>query len=173
MGLTPLAGLIMGTRSGDIDPAIIEFIHKKEDLSIEEIMDILNKKSGVYGLSRGLSSDFRDLDQAADAGNSYAALALEEFAYEVVKFIGEYMAILNGVDAIAFTAGIGENSAEIREYILSRLYNIGIILDKEKNNQKADGNRLISPADARVKLCVIPTNEELAICRDTVALLKK
>ena len=173
MGLTPLAGLIMGTRSGDIDPAIIEFIHKKEDLSIEEIMDILNKKSGVYGLSRGLSSDFRDLDQAADAGNSYAALALEEFAYEVVKFIGEYMAILNGVDAIAFTAGIGENSAEIREYILSRLYNIGIILDKEKNNQRADGNRLISPADARVKLCVIPTNEELAICRDTVALLKK
>ena len=173
MGLTPLAGMIMGTRSGDIDPAIIEYIHKKENLSIEEIMEILNKKSGVYGLSRGLSSDFRDLDEAADEGNPYAKLALEEFAYYVVKYIGEYMAILNGVDAIAFTAGIGENSAEIREFILSRLYNIGIMLDKEKNNAPGDGNRLISPADANVKVCVIPTNEELAIARDTVALVKK
>ena len=173
MGLTPLAGMPMGTRSGDIDPAIIEYIHKKENLSVEEIMNILNKKSGVFALSNGLSSDFRDLDEAAESGNEFAQLALEEFAYNVVKFIGEYMAILNGVDAIAFTAGIGENSAEMREYILSRLYNLGILLDKEKNSVRADGNRVISPDDARIKVCVIPTNEELAIARDTVALVQK
>jgi acetate kinase len=171
MGLTPLEGLVMGTRSGDIDPAIIEFIAKKENLDIAGVMNVLNKKSGVYGLSKGLSSDFRDLEDASEHGNEYAAEALEVFSYHVVKTIGSYVAAMNGVDAIAFTAGIGENAPIVREAVVDSLGFLGITLDKEKN-QLRGSNMKISTEDSKVAVCVIPTNEELAICRETVALLK-
>lgn len=171
MGLTPLEGLVMGTRSGDIDPAIIEFIAKKENLDMAGVMNVLNKKSGVYGLSKGLSSDFRDLEDASEHGNEYAAEALEVFSYHVVKTIGSYVAAMNGVDAIAFTAGIGENAPIVREAVVDSLGYLGITLDKEKN-QLRGSNMKISTEDSKVAVCVIPTNEELAICRETVALLK-
>ncbi len=171
MGLTPLEGLVMGTRSGDIDPAIIEFIAKKENLDMAGVMNVLNKKSGVYGLSKGLSSDFRDLEDASEHGNEYAAEALEVFSYHVVKTIGSYVAAMNGVDAIAFTAGIGENAPIVREAVVDNLGYLGITLDKEKN-QLRGSNMKISTEDSKVAVCVIPTNEELAICRETVALLK-
>ncbi len=171
MGLTPLEGLVMGTRSGDIDPAIIEFIAKKEKLDMAGVMNVLNKKSGVYGLSRGLSSDFRDLEEASEQGNAYAAEALEVFCYHVVKTIGSYVAAMNGVDAIAFTAGIGENAPIVREAVVDSLGYLGITLDPEKN-QLRGSNMKISTEDSKVAVCVIPTNEELAICRETVALLK-
>ena len=170
MGLTPLEGLVMGTRSGDIDPAIMEFIAKKENLDIDGVMDVLNKKSGVQGLSK-LSSDFRDLEAAYDEGNELAINAIEVFSYRVAKYIGAYVAAMNGVDAIAFTAGIGENTEIVREKVLEYLGYLGITLDKEANKVHGE-ERVISNPESRVKVCVIPTNEELAIARETVALVK-
>ena len=170
MGLTPLEGLVMGTRSGDIDPAIMEYIAKKENLDIDGVMNVLNKKSGVEGLS-GVSSDFRDLEAAYNEGNPRAIDACEVFAYRVAKYIGAYVAAMNGVDAIAFTAGIGENTSFIREKILAYLGYLGITIDTEKNNVRGV-EEIISTPDSKVTVCVIPTNEELAICRETVALVK-
>lgn len=170
MGLTPLEGLVMGTRSGDIDPAIMEFIAKKENLDIDGIMDVLNKKSGVQGLSR-LSSDFRDLEAAYDEGNELARNAIEVFSYRVAKYIGSYITALNGVDAIAFTAGIGENTSIVREKVLAYFGYMGITLDPEANKKRGEDTVLSTP-DSKVKVCIIPTNEELAICRETVALVK-
>ena len=171
MGLTPLEGVIMGTRSGDIDPAILEFLAKKEDMSIADLNNMLNKKSGVYGLSGGVSSDFRDLGEAAAAGNDKAQLALDAFAYRVAKYVGAYAAAMNGVDAIAFTAGVGENDADTRKAILSRLTFLGLELDEEANKKRGEDN-IISTPDSKVTVCVIPTNEELAIARETLALVK-
>ncbi len=169
MGLTPLEGLVMGTRSGDIDPSIMEFIAKKENLDIAGIMNVLNKQSGVQGISQ-LSSDFRDLEEGANAGNDKAQLAMEVFAYRVAKYIGSYVAALNGVDVIAFTAGIGENAPTIRKMVLGYLGYLGISVNEEENGKRGD-ELLISTADSKVKVYVIPTNEELAICRATVALV--
>ena len=170
MGLTPLEGVVMGTRSGNIDPAIMEFIAKKENLDIEGVMEVLNKKSGVFGISGGLSSDFRDLTDAMNAGDKKAKIAMDVFSYRVAKYIGSYAAAMNGVDAIAFTAGIGENVGLVREKICSYLGYLGITLDAEANAKSGD-NCVISAADSKVKVAVIPTNEELAICRETVALV--
>jgi acetate kinase len=170
MGLTPLEGLVMGTRSGDIDPAIMEYIAKKENLDIDGVMNVLNKKSGVEGIS-GVSSDFRDLEAAYEQGNPRAIDACEVFAYRVAKYIGSYVAAMNGVDAIAFTAGIGENTGFIREKVAAYLGYLGITLDAEANTVRGE-DRVISTPDSKVKVCVIPTNEELAICRETVALVK-
>ena len=170
MGLTPLEGLVMGTRSGDIDPAIMEFIAKKENLDIEGIMNVLNKKSGVQGLSK-LSSDFRDLEAGYNEGNELAINAIEVFSYRVAKYIGSYVAAMNGVDAIAFTAGIGENTELVRGKVLAYLEYLGITVDKEANKVRGE-ERVISTPDSKVKVCVIPTNEELAIARETVALVK-
>ena len=169
MGLTPFEGLVMGTRSGDIDPAIMEFIAKKENLDIDGIMDVLNKKSGVEGLS-GVSSDFRDLEAAYHEGNPRAIAACEVFAYRVAKYIGAYVAAMNGVDAIAFTAGIGENTSFIREKILAYFGYLGITMDKEANMVRGE-DKIISTPDSKVTVCIIPTNEELAIARETVALV--
>lgn len=170
MGLTPLEGLVMGTRSGDIDPAIMEYLAKKENLDIEGVMNVLNKKSGVQGLSR-LSSDFRDLEAAYEEGNELAINAIEVFCYRVAKYIGSYAAAMNGVDAIAFTAGIGENTSFVRAKILGYLEYLGITVDEEGNAKRGE-DTLISTADSKVKVCVIPTNEELAIARETVALVR-
>ena len=169
MGLTPLEGVVMGTRSGNIDPAIVEFIAKKENLDIDGIMDVLNKKSGVEGLS-GVSSDFRDLEAAYHEGNPRAIAACEVFAYRVAKYIGAYVAAMNGVDAIAFTAGIGENTSFIREKILAYFGYLGITMDKEANMVRGE-DKIISTPDSKVTVCIIPTNEELAIARETVALV--
>ncbi|NLJ91142.1 MAG: acetate kinase [Clostridiales bacterium] len=169
MGMTPLEGLIMGTRSGDIDPAIIEYIMKKENKNIDEVQNILNKESGVYGLS-GVSSDFRDLTQASEEGNERAKIALEVYSYHVAKYIGSYVAAMNGVDAIAFTAGIGENDELVRRDVCSYLGYLGINIDLEKNDSRED-EMIISTPDSKVKVCVIATNEELAIARETVALI--
>ena len=170
MGLTPLEGLVMGTRSGDIDPAIMEYIAKKENLDIAGVMNVLNKKSGVFGISNGLSSDFRDLENGMNEGNKYAAAAMEVFCYRVAKYIGSYVAAMNGVDAIAFTAGIGENAPLVRSKVAGYLGYLGIALDEEANGKRGD-DCVISTADSKVKVAVIPTNEELAICRETVALV--
>ncbi len=169
MGLTPLEGLIMGTRSGDIDPAVIEFVAKKENKSLAEMMTVLNKKSGVDGLS-GVGSDFRDLDAAAKDGNERAQVAVKAFAYRVAKYVGAYAAAMNGVDAIAFTAGIGENDGKVRKMICERLGFLGITIDDAKNAIRGE-EIIISTPDSKVKVLVIPTNEELAICRETVALI--
>ena len=171
MGLTPLEGLVMGTRSGDIDPAILEFIAKKENLDIDGLMDVVNKKSGVYGLSGNLSSDFRDLWDAADAGNEKAKVALEVFAYRVAKYVGAYVAAMNGVDNIVFTAGIGENDHGVRELVLGYLGYLGIEIDEEANNTRGQ-EIMISKPGSKVNVLVIPTNEELAIARETLALVK-
>ena len=170
MGLTPLEGLVMGTRSGDIDPAIMEFIAKKENLDIAGVMNVLNKKSGVQGIS-GLSSDFRDLEEGMEAGNERAAAAIEVFSYRVAKYIGSYVAAMNGVDVIAFTAGIGENAPIVRSKVLAYLGYLGITVDEEANSKRGD-DIVISTPDSKVTVCVIPTNEELAIARETVALVK-
>lgn len=171
MGLTPLEGLIMGTRSGDIDPAIIEFIAHKEGKSIDEIMNILNKKSGLLGLSDNLSSDSRDIEDAFTAGKPEGIRTMEAFAYRIAKYIGAYVAAMNGVDAICFTAGIGENSAHVRRMVCAYLGYLGIALDEQKNSVRGEDIR-ISTEDSRTAVYVIPTNEELAIARETVALLK-
>ena len=170
MGLTPLEGLVMGTRSGDIDPAIMEFIAKKENLDIEGVMNVLNKKSGVQGLSK-LSSDFRDLEAAANEGNELAICAIDVFCYRVAKYIGAYTAAMNGVDAITFTAGIGENTTIVRAKVLEYLGYLGITVDAKANEVHGE-EKVISTADSKVTVCVIPTNEELAIARETVALVK-
>ena len=170
MGLTPLEGLVMGTRSGDIDPSIMEFIAKKENLDIEGVMNVLNKKSGVSGMS-GVSSDFRDLTAARAEGNEKAANAIDVFCYRVAKYIGSYVAAMNGVDAIAFTAGIGENVTHVRENIMSYLGYLGIEINKEANEAARGEEGIISTADSKVKVIVMPTNEELAICRETVRLV--
>ena len=169
MGLTPLEGLVMGTRSGDIDPAILEFLAKKEDMDITALMNMLNKKSGVQGLS-GISSDFRDLAAGAKEGNKQAQIAIDVFAYRVAKYVGSYVAAMNGVDAIAFTAGIDENDGSIREKICSYLGYLGIEIDKEANGKRGE-EIVISTPDSKVKVLVVPTNEELAIARETVALV--
>ena len=171
MGLTPLEGLVMGTRSGDIDPSIMEYIAKKENLDIPGVMNVLNKKSGVQGLS-GVSSDFRDLEEGHNAGNARCTAALEVFCYKVAKYIGSYVAAMNGVDAIAFTAGIGENAGIVRKMVVEYLGYLGITLDEEANGKRGD-DMVISTADSKVKVCVIPTNEELAIARETVAIVGK
>ena len=169
MGLTPLEGVVMGTRSGNIDPAIMEYIAKKENLDIAGVMNVLNKKSGIQGLS-GVSSDMRDLNAAAAEGNVDAQNAIEVLCYGIAKFVGGYVAAMNGVDAIAFTAGIGENDGVVREKVVSYLGYLGIKLDKEANGKRGK-EIVISTEDSNVKVAVIPTNEELAICRETVALV--
>ncbi len=169
MGLTPLEGLVMGTRCGDIDPSIVEFIANKENLTVGEVLNVLNKKSGVQGMSR-VSSDFRDLEAAYNEGNELAINAVEVFCYKVAKYIGSYVAAMNGVDAIAFTAGIGENTGFVRAKILAYLGYLGITIDADANAKRGE-DMVISSADSKVKVCVIPTNEELAICRETVALV--
>ena len=171
MGLTPLEGVPMGTRSGDIDPAILEFLAKKEDMDIFQLVNVLNKKSGVFGVSGGLSSDFRDLENAAKDGDDKAQLARDVFTYNVAKYVGAYAAAMNGVDAIAFTAGVGENDNLVGKDVIARLGFLGIELDEEANNKRGEDN-IISTADSKVTVCVIPTNEELAIARETLALVK-
>ena len=172
MGLTPLEGLIMGTRSGDLDPAILEFLCNHEHISISEMLTILNKKSGVYGMSGGISSDFRDLQKAMEEGNELAKVTLEAYIYRVAKYIGSYAAAMNGVDAIAFTAGVGENSNFIREKVTNYLTYLGVKIDKAANDAAHGKEMTISTPDSKVKVCVIPTNEELAIARETLALTK-
>ena len=172
MGLTPLEGVVMGTRSGSIDPAIMEFIAQKENLDIEGVMEVLNKKSGVFGLSGGLSSDFRDLTDAMNAGDKKAKIAMDVFSYSVAKYIGAYAAAMNGVDCIAFTAGIGENDDYVREQVCSYLGYLGVDFDKEiKDGLRGTEKELTKPG-SKVRVFVIPTNEELAIARETLALVK-
>ena len=171
MGLTPLEGLIMGTRSGDIDPAIIEFIAHKEGKSIDDVMTVLNKKSGVLGLSGNLSSDFRDLQKAYEDGDEAGIRTMEAFAYRVAKYIGAYTAAMNGVDAICFTAGLGENSAFMRNMVCSRLGYLGVTLDQEQNAKRGE-DLVITTPESQTKVLVIPTNEELAIARETYAIVK-
>lgn len=170
MGLTPLEGLIMGTRSGDIDPAILEFICKKEGISIEEMNTVLNKKSGVLGLS-GISSDFRDLVSASENGNQRATDTLDTYAYHVAKYVGSYITAMNGVDAIVFTAGVGENNASVRKAIAEYFNYLGVEVDDEKNAIRGE-EIIISKESSKIKVMVVPTNEELAICEETVALVK-
>ena len=172
MGLTPLEGLVMGTRSGDIDPAIMEFIAKKENLDIEGVMEVLNKKSGVFGISGGLSSDFRDLTDAMNAGDKKAKIAMDVFSYRVAKYIGSYAAALNGVDDIVFTAVIGENDDYVREEVCKYLGYLGVDFDSEANAGLRGKEAELTKEGSKVKVFVIPTNEELAIARETLALVK-
>ena len=171
MGLTPLQGLIMGTRSGDIDPAIIEFIAHKENKSIDEIMNVLNKKSGVLGLSDNLSSDFRDLEAGYNNGDENAIRAMKTYCYNVAKYVGAYVAAMNGVDVICFTAGVGENGPMVRNMICEHLGYLGIKLDQELNNKRGEDIAITTP-DSKTTVMVIPTNEELAIARETCRLVK-
>lgn len=170
MGLTPLEGLIMGTRSGDIDPSVIQFIANKEGKDINEMITMLNKKSGVLGMS-GVSSDFRDVQKAADEGNHNAEVALEAFKYRVVKYIGAYTAAMDGVDAIVFTAGVGENDKRTRKDICSALTFLGIKIDDTANDKRGE-EIVISTPDSKVKVMVIPTNEELKIAQETLELVR-
>ena len=171
MGFTPLAGVPMGTRSGDIDVAAAEYLAKKEGISFSEVLNYLNKKCGVAGVS-GVSSDFRDLTIAAAEGNKRAKLALDVFAYNCKKYIGAYTAAMNGIDCLVFTAGIGENNMQVREMICENMGFFGIEIDKEKNLQKNNGEvRDITGVNAKIKILIIPTNEELVIARETVELL--
>lgn len=169
MGLTPLEGLPMGTRSGDIDPAIVQFVANKEGKTVDEMLNILNKKSGMLAVS-GRSSDFRDLNDGMDNGDERCKLALEIFCYKVAKYIGSYIAALHGVDAIAFTAGVGENDNVVRKMVMEYFDYMGIKLDEEENNKRGD-DRYISTSDSSVKILVIPTNEELRIARETQELV--
>mgnify|MGYP001270270464 CR=1 FL=1 len=171
MGFTPLAGLAMGTRCGTIDPAVISYLMDKEKMSVKDINDYLNKKSGVLGIS-GVSSDFRDIEAAANEGNERAALAIEIFCYRVKKYIGEYAAVMDGVDVIVFTAGIGENNPLVRKKILTGLDYMGIDIDWDKNEVKGKETNISAPT-SKITTLVIPTNEELAIARETFKLLKK
>lgn len=170
MGLTPLEGLIMGTRSGDIDAAVVQFLANNENLSVDEVLNILNKESGVLGIS-GVSSDFRDLSAAASDGNERAQIALDAFIYRVAKYIGSYVAAMNGVDAITFTGGIGENDCNTRGKICEYLGYLGVKIDDDSNKQRGKETYISTP-DSNVKVLVIPTNEELAIARETLALVK-
>lgn len=172
MGLTPLEGLVMGTRSGDLDPAVLDFICKKENIDVTEMVNILNKKSGLLGLSKGLSSDFRDLNEAREQGNEDAKRAVDCLCYRIVKYIGSYVAAMNGVDAIAFTGGIGENATPVREAVVKSLGYLGITLDEEANQTRGE-NKIISTPDSKVTVAIVPTNEELAICQETAELVSK
>ena len=169
MGLTPLEGLVMGTRSGDIDPGVMQFLMYKENIDIDEMLNVLNKKSGVYGMS-GVSSDFRDIENAANEGNKRAETALESFVYRVAKYVGAYAAAMGGVDAIAFTAGVGENDKITRKKVCDYLGFLGITIDDEANAKRGE-EIVISTPDSKVSVLVIPTNEELAIARETLALV--
>lgn len=169
MGLSPLEGLVMGTRSGDIDPSAVEYIAKKEGLDLAGVINVLNKKSGVMGLS-AVSSDFRDLSAAAESGNKQAEVALSVFSYRVVKYIGAYAAAMNGVDCICFTAGVGENDAAVRKEICASLTYLGVQIDEAANAKRGE-ETVISTPDSKVKVLVVPTNEELMIARETVALV--
>ncbi len=171
MGFTPLEGLVMGTRAGDVDTAAITFLMEKENLTPCEMDNILNKKSGVLGIS-GVSSDFRDIEGARDEGNSRAEIALDIFAYRVAKYIGEYAAAMNGVDAIVFTAGLGENSGSTRRLICDYLGFLGVHIDSYNNTLRGKAIEISAP-DSRIRVLVIPTNEELVIARDTKELLDK
>ncbi|MDD4834310.1 MAG: acetate kinase [Lutispora sp.] len=171
MGFTPLEGLAMGTRCGDIDPAIVKFIMEKEGLDLAGVDSLMNKKSGVLGIS-GVSSDFRDIEEAGEKGNDRADLALNVFAYKVRKYIGAYVAAMGGIDAIVFTAGLGENSASMRAAICKGLEFLGVEVDSEKNNIRGKETE-VSKAGAKVKVLLIPTNEELMIARDTKSLIEK
>ncbi|HRS21445.1 MAG TPA: acetate kinase [Clostridia bacterium] len=171
MGFTPLEGLAMGTRSGNIDAAIIKFLMEKENISIAKADEILNKKSGVLGIS-GVSSDFRDIEEAANKGNERAQLALDVYAHYVKKFIGAYAAVMNGVDAIVFTAGLGENSASMRSSICKDMSYLGVELDETKNNVRGKETD-VSKDGSKVRVLLIPTNEELVIARDTAELAGK
>ena len=171
MGLTPLEGLIMGTRSGDLDPAIVTFIAEKEGITAQEVIDICNKKSGVLGLSGGFSSDFRDLAEAAANGNDMAKTALDAYAYRVGKYIGAYTAAMNGVDVICFTAGAGENNAEVRALIGQYIGFLGTNIDSEKNKVRGE-EIILSDEGSKVVTMVVPTDEEMAIARETVRLVK-
>ena len=170
MGLTPLEGLIMGTRSGDIDPAVVQFIAHMENKTLHEMLNILNKKSGVLGMS-GVSSDFRDLTKAANEGNHRAQVALEAYAYRIAKYVGAYTAAMNGVDAIVFTAGVGENNGSIRKNICDYLGYLGVEIDDNENSKRGE-DLIISTNASKVKVMVIPTNEELKIAQETMALVK-
>ena len=170
MGLTPLEGLAMGTRSGDIDPALVTFIMQKENLTAHEVVDMLNKKSGVLGLS-GVSSDFRDLTAAENDGNARAKAALETFCYRVARYVGSYAAAMNGLDAVVFTAGVGENDSLVRERVCAYLGYLGIELDAEKNSTRGQAID-ITKAGCKVKALAVPTNEELVIARDTKEALR-
>ncbi len=170
MGLTPLEGLIMGTRSGDIDPAIIEFLAHKENKNIDEVMAVLNKKSGVLGLSDNLSSDFRDLEAGHNKGDENATRALKTYCYRVAKYIGAYVAAMNGVDVICFTAGIGENAPLVRSMVCEYLGYLGVAIDSEANGKRGEDITISTP-DSRTTVMVIPTNEELAIARETLRLV--
>ena len=171
MGLTPLEGLIMGTRSGDIDAGILEYLMNKYGMDIKEMVNVLNKKSGLLGMSGGLSSDCRDITAAAEEGHHLAKVTLDAYTYRIAKYVGSYAAAMNGVDAIAFTAGVGENDIEIREELCEKYWGyLGVKIDKEANHTRGE-NKVISAADSKVKVMVIPTNEELAIARDTLALI--
>ncbi len=172
MGLTPLAGVCMGTRCGDIDPAIVTFLMDKEGLDLKGIDSLMNKQSGVCGVS-GVSSDFRDLYSAANSGNERARLALDMFIYQCKKYVGSYTAAMGGVDAIVFTAGIGENTAAIREGIVEGLGYMGVAIDREKNNATRGIEANISDASSKVQILVIPTNEELAIAQETERLVRQ
>jgi len=171
MGLTPLEGLIMGTRCGSIDPSVIETLEKKTGLNTNAIMKVLNKESGVYGLSEDISSDFRDLAEGYENNVPGAVRAIDTFCYQVLKYIGSYTAVMGGVDCVAFTAGVGENSSFVRKKIVDRLEFLGVKLDEEANNVQGK-EQIISTKDSKTKVYVIPTNEELAIARDTYALVK-
>ena len=172
MGLTPLEGLVMGTRSGDLDPAVLDFICKKENIDVAEMVNILNKKSGLMGLSKGLSSDFRDLNEAREQGNEDAKRAVDCLCYRIIKYIGSYAAAMNGVDAIAFTGGIGENAIPVRETVVKGLSYLGITLDEEANQTRGE-NKVISTPDSKVTVAIVPTNEELAIYQETAELVQK
>ena len=171
MGLTPLEGLMMGTRSGDIDPSVVEFIAKKEKLDVSQVLNILNKKSGLYGLSKDLSSDIRDIWAGIDSGNEFAELAMDVFCYRISKYIGAFAAAMNGVDAIVFTAGIGENDGRVRERVCVNLTYLGTELDLDANSVRGE-EAVISTEGSKVLLLAIPTNEELAIARETYELVK-
>ena len=171
MGLTPLAGVPMGTRCGDIDAGVVQFLCNTYGMDVNECLNVLNKKSGVQGLSNGLSSDFRDLENAAAEGNAAAALAREKFAYEVAKYVGAYAAALNGIDIITFTAGVGENDGGIRAAVCEYLSYLGVKIDPEQNKKRGDEIK-ISTDDSKVQVWIIPTNEELMIAQDTAELVK-
>ncbi|SFA78422.1 acetate kinase [Acetitomaculum ruminis DSM 5522] len=171
MGLTPLEGLIMGTRSGDVDPAVVQFLANNEKLTVDEVLNILNKESGILGLSE-VSSDFRDVEKAEAEGNHKAAVANAAYRHRVIKYIGAYVAAMNGVDAIAFTAGVGENDASVRKLVCEGLSYLGVKIDDAKNNGPRGVAAQISTDDSAVKVYVYPTNEELAIARETLALVK-
>ena len=170
MGFTPLAGLVMGTRSGDIDPAILEYYANKEGLTLSEVTTVLNKKSGMLGMT-GISSDYRDVSAAAEAGNQDAINCLEAYAYRIIKYIGSYIAAMGGVDVITFTAGLGENAIPLRETICKAFEFMGLEFDSEANNCRGV-EKIITKEGSKITACVIPTNEEIAICEETVELVK-